>query len=168
MLHRTFAVLVLAASTALPMRAQHAPPDADATAIKAIITRMDEDWNRHDMKAWTADMTDDVEWINIVGMQWKGKADVFKAHDIYHHTIFKDRKLYPAQNLELRQVAPNVVVASFVTPADGFTMTNGTVVPPNRNVLSEVFVKQGGRWWIAEGHNTAIDEAAIKRNPVGH
>ena len=27
--------------------------------------------------------TDDVHWVNVVGMHWRGKAEVQKAHQVY-------------------------------------------------------------------------------------
>ena len=103
----------------------------------------------HDMTAFVSYMTDDVEWVNVVGMWWKGKAQVFKAHDRLHKTMFKDRILHDAQTVELRAVAPGVVIATSVIPADGYTDSRGTVFPADRNVLTEVFVHRDGKWLVA-------------------
>jgi cobalt-zinc-cadmium efflux system membrane fusion protein len=35
--------------------------------------------------------TDDVHWVNVVGMRWRGKAEVQKAHQFYQDLLFKDR-----------------------------------------------------------------------------
>ena len=46
---------------------------ADEAAIRAIIDRQTDAWNRHDMDAFVADARPDVDWINVVGMHWKGR-----------------------------------------------------------------------------------------------
>jgi uncharacterized protein (TIGR02246 family) len=68
--------------------------DAD---IRSTIMTMQGEWNRHDMAAYASHMTDDVEWVNVVGAWWKGKAQVHGTLDHYHRTIFKDRSLHDRQ-----------------------------------------------------------------------
>ena len=46
---------------------------ADEAAIRAILDRQTDAWNRHDMDAFVADAMPDVDWINVVGMHWKGR-----------------------------------------------------------------------------------------------
>jgi uncharacterized protein (TIGR02246 family) len=53
---------------------------ADATAIRAVIDRQIDAWNRHDMEAFVADTTPDVDWINIVGVHWRGPRYVSSGH----------------------------------------------------------------------------------------
>jgi uncharacterized protein (TIGR02246 family) len=61
---------------------------SDQEEIRALVMRGQETWNRHDMKAWAERLTDEADWINIVGMHWRGKAAVLKAHEVFHRTIF--------------------------------------------------------------------------------
>jgi len=141
-------------------------PEADAAQIRAALKGMESAWNQHDMKAFVSYMTDDVEWVNVVGMWWKGKAQVYQAHEALHQTIFKNRQLHEPEAVELRLLAPGVVLATTIVRADGFTTPTGHVEPPSRNALTEVFVWRDGRWLVAEGHNTTIVEEAQRSNPV--
>ncbi len=48
----------------------------DEQAIKNQLQAFRTSWNNHnfdDMKNYT---TDDVDWVNIVGMRWKGRKEV--------------------------------------------------------------------------------------------
>lgn len=128
---------------------------------------MRDAWGKHDMKTWTSYMTDDVQWVNIVGMWWHGKDEVFRAHDAYHRTIFKDRSFPPPDSVVLRHVGPDTIVANIEGMTGAFTGPSGTPHPAARNILTEVFVKQNGRWLLTAGQNTVVDEAAQKNNPVG-
>jgi uncharacterized protein (TIGR02246 family) len=134
--------------------------------IRAALQGIDDAWNRHDMKSFVSYMTDDVEWVNVVGMWWKGKGQVYQAHEAFHKTIFKNRQLHQPEAVALRQIAPGVVLVTIVQSADGFTTPSGTVEPPGRTILTEVWVHQDNRWLLAEGHNTTIVEAAQRSNPV--
>lgn len=137
----------------------------DAAGIHATLDGIQAAWNHHDMKAFVSYMTDDVEWVNVVGMCWRGKAQVFLAHDRMHKTTFKDRQWHDAESTELRQVAPGTVIVTQAVPMDGFPMPDGSPALPNRNMLTLVLVHRSGRWLIAEGHNTVIDPQAAAHDP---
>jgi uncharacterized protein (TIGR02246 family) len=133
--------------------------------IQAALDGMEAAWNRHDMKTFVDYMTDDVEWVNVVGMWWKGKEQVFKAHDTLHKGMFKDRGVHKPNSVAMRTVAPGVVIVTSVIPADAYTTPGGRVEPANRNVLTETFVQREGRWLVVEGHNTVIVEEAQAHDP---
>jgi hypothetical protein len=88
------------------------------------------------------------------GVWWKGKSEVFGTLDRYRKTIFKDRKLYPAEKLSIRQIAPNVIVSTMINPADAYTNSSGVTQPPTRNVLTLIWVKREDNWLIAQAQNT--------------
>lgn len=139
--------------------------EQDAAAIRAALQGMTDAWNAHDMSKFVSYMTDDVEWVNVVGMWWKGKAQVYKAHARLHATMFKDRQLHNSETVALRGITPDVVIATSVVPADGFVDSTGKAYPPGRDALTEVFVRRDGRWLVTEGHNTPIDEVAGRHDP---
>ena len=140
--------------------------EQDAAQIHAALQGMNDAWNRHDMTAFVSYMADDVEWVNVVGMWWKGKAQVYQAHQAYHQTIFKDRQLHQPERVELKLLTPDCILVTMIARADGFTTPSGHVEPPGRSVLTELFVKRGERWLLAQGHNTTIVEDAQRSNPV--
>jgi hypothetical protein len=72
-------------------------PAADAAAIRAILGRQTEAWNRHDMEAFVADAIPDVDWINVVGMHWKGREAVLKAYAVLHKGMFTNSRLLPPE-----------------------------------------------------------------------
>ncbi len=137
----------------------------DAAEIHSALNGIQAAWNHHDMKAFVSYMTDDVRWVNVVGMCWRGKAQVFLAHDRMHQTTFKNRQWHDADMIELREVAPGVVIVTEAVPMDGFPSPDGSTAPPNRDMLTLVFVHHDKRWLVAEGHNTAIDTKAAAHDP---
>jgi uncharacterized protein (TIGR02246 family) len=166
---RWFAVLALSSMLGVDgvARAQAtAVPEKDAAEIRAELQGMQDAWNRHDMKAFVSCMSDDVEWVNVVGMWWKGKDQVYRAHEAFHQTIFKNRQLHDPETMAMRLVAPDAVIVTEVIPADAYTTPDGRPQPANRNVLTEVFVRRQGKWVLVEEHNTVIVEASVKNNPI--
>jgi uncharacterized protein (TIGR02246 family) len=84
-----FTLIAIAGALLQPVLCQASPvADADASAIRAVIDRQMDSWNRHDMDAFVADMTADVDWVNIVGMHWEGRDTVRRVHAVLHKGIF--------------------------------------------------------------------------------
>jgi uncharacterized protein (TIGR02246 family) len=168
---RFFRPALILLSLAIPFLASAQSPTlpaADQTAIRAVLDRQIEAWNHHDMRAYVADMTPDVEWINIVGMRWRGRDDVYTAHEKYHETIFKTRKLSPWTTVDIRAITPDVAVVTAIGDGEGFTGSDGRVFPPSTSILTYVLIHRDGRWLIAEAHNTTVDPHAAKNNPIHH
>jgi uncharacterized protein (TIGR02246 family) len=141
--------------------------DADADAIRAVIERQRDAWNRHDMDAYVAEMTPDVDWVNIVGMHWEGRETVRKAHAALHGGIFAHSRSLPPESLELREIAPGVVVAVKISRIEGAGPTpDGAPYPDGGNILTLVFVKTETGWRIAHAHNTPINRQAVAHDPA--
>ena len=135
----------------------------DEAEIRTTVMTMQGEWNRHDMAAFASHMTDDVEWVNVVGTWWKGKAQVQGTLDRYHKTIFKNRLLHDPTTLGFHMIAPGVIVATVIRMTDGYTGSAGQVIPPVSDILTLTFVKHDGIWLIAEGHNTSITESVAPK-----
>jgi uncharacterized protein (TIGR02246 family) len=141
----------------------------DAAAIRAIMDRARDAWNRHDMDAFVADTMPDVDWINVVGMHWKGRETVLRAHAVLHKGMFAKSHMLPPEQVEMRQIAPNVVVATRINRIEGVDTAlrpNGKPYPNDGNLITTVFVKTPEGWRIAHAHNGHIDKQAAARDPA--
>src|SRR4051812_24053367 len=72
-----------------PTLAAVANPQADAMAVRALLDQHVAAWTAGDAKLMFAAATDDIHWVNVVGMHWQGKSDVERAHEVYFTTIFR-------------------------------------------------------------------------------
>ena len=138
---------------------------AEESAIRETVHSLEETWNRHDMKAYSALLTQDADWINIVGMWWQGKDDVYKAHEAFHKTIFRNHSLHIDQ-VSVRKITTDVAVAICTMSVDAFTTPSGQVRPKSQDRLSVVLRKAGKRWLICHAHNTVLDAEAASHNPI--
>lgn len=77
------------------------------TQIAELIDTMRESWNRHDMKTYASLFEDQADFINVVGMHWKGRAEIEAAHVKLHDTIFRGTSLSEA-NVSFRFLAPDL------------------------------------------------------------
>lgn len=165
---RALMLTVLVIAAAVPVNCPAATVSAaDAQAIRAVIERKADAWNRHDMDAFVADTTPDVDWINIVGMHWEGRETVRRAHAVLHKGIFAHSRLLLPDRVELRQIAPGVIIAVTVSRIEGAApLPSGAPYPEGGNIMTLVFLKTGAGWRIAHVHNTPIDPNAARHDPA--
>ena len=138
---------------------------AEESAIRKTVREMEDAWNRHDMRAYADLLTEDVDWVNIVGMWWQGKTDVYKAHEAFHKTIFRNVSVH-VEHVLVRKLTPDVAVAVCTESVDAFTTPSGQNRPKSQDRLSLILKKTGNQWLICHAHNTVIDAEAANSNPV--
>ncbi len=65
----------------------------DDEALRQVLASYEAAWKMHDMRALAPLFRDDAVWVNVVGMYWRGKDAVVRAHAAFHETIFKHCEL---------------------------------------------------------------------------
>ena len=134
-------------------------------AARQIVASLEAAWNQHDMQAYGALFHDDAEWINVVGMYWRGKPQIVKAHTVFHEKIFKTCQL-EGKELSVREVTPDAVVAVWAHVQDPYTTPSGSIQEKTLNRLTLVITQRDGKWLISQGHNVWVNERAQRSNPV--
>lgn len=141
----------------------------DEKAIQAQVTQMVSDWNTHEFKNMDSYTTEDVEWVNIVGMWWKGRAEVKSAHQGIFDRMFKGVP-FTQKSLKTRFLTKDVAVATLISsvgeffPPDGIDHGNNKM-PASDDILTLVFVKKNEKWLLASGQNTVVDAKAANDDP---
>jgi uncharacterized protein (TIGR02246 family) len=86
-------------------------PTADTVSkIEAVIAALSESWNCHDMVAYASHFTENADFINILGMHWRGRPAIEAQHIAIHETIFRNSQLQEL-NHTIRFLTPEVAVA---------------------------------------------------------
>lgn len=137
----------------------------DDRAIRKALAGYEAVWNSHDMKALGALFREDAEFINVVGMHWRGRAAIVAAHAAFHETMFRDCRLKTDATAH-RPLGANCAIAVVTYTQDGFTTPGGQVMPKTQTKLSYVFARTAGEWKIAHGQNVRIDAEASQHDPV--
>jgi uncharacterized protein (TIGR02246 family) len=110
---RTFALAAL--STVLLVAALasgDSGTEGDEKAIRSLIARMMEDWNKHDIKSFISHFTEDSDAVTRVGQWLRGPAE-HEAHlTQLHASAFRDQLIGRTSRVDdIRFIAPNVAVA---------------------------------------------------------
>ena len=48
--------------------------------IANVVDGLTESWNRHDMEAYAAQFAEDADFVNVIGMHWRGRAEIEARH----------------------------------------------------------------------------------------
>ena len=137
----------------------------DDEAIRQVVANIEKGWNTHDMTFYGAQFREDAEFINVVGMHWRGRDAVMAAHIAYHQTSFKNHNI-KTEAVETRSLGNGYGIAVATTTNDSFTTPAGDVVPKMQNRQTYVLAKGADGWKIVHGHNVRIDPTAVKYDPV--
>ncbi|MGA7930402.1 MAG: SgcJ/EcaC family oxidoreductase [Candidatus Sulfotelmatobacter sp.] len=132
-----------------------ADQNSDRAAIRQTVMRLQEAWNRHDMKAFANLFAEDADFVNVAGAWWKGRAEIEQKHRASHTTIFRDSTL-SVEEVDVRFLTPDIAIAHVLTALVGQKIADGTVVSPRRALLTQVLQKQSGDWMIVASHNTDV------------
>ena len=93
------AVLVVAAGFNAARSADSAT-EADEKAIRSLIAQLAEDWNKHNMKSFSAQMTTDVEVVNRFGQYFRGRSKVEEHLTGLHASPFRDHLVGRSSKVE--------------------------------------------------------------------
>ena len=142
----------------------------DKTLINAQIDAMVYSWNHHnydDLKNYTTENTD---WVNVVGMWWKGRKESQYAHQVYHNTIFKT-SVMEKKSVAIRFITKDVAIAhvvlhSYDSDPHPAPLPDGKKLGPTDGLATLVFVKENRKWLMTAGENVLIDKGAEPFDPV--
>jgi uncharacterized protein (TIGR02246 family) len=144
-----FAFLALAVS---PVGASQ---QADEDEIAGIQARWDDAWNRHDIKALSALVADDVRFVNVAGNVLNGRDEFEKLQTRTHATQFKD-SVRTVAGTDIKFLSADIAVAYVRWGMRGDKDADGTPRPPRNGVMMQVLVKRGGAWTIVAVQNTNV------------
>jgi uncharacterized protein (TIGR02246 family) len=135
---------------------------AQATEITRIVESFAECWNRHDMTAFADLFSEDAEFVNVVGLWWKGRAEIKAAHEFTHQTLFRHSLLTIAE-VFTRFPDPRIAIARCLWRIEGHVTPDGAPLPARNGVLLNILQHEGGRWFIIDSQNTDIIEGVASR-----
>ena len=140
--------------------------DSVRAKVKAVLGQWEAAWNASDMSAMWQLATDDVHWVNVVGMHWRGKVEVQKAHQTYFDLMFKDRSCKLDEIESIEPLPGGAFIAVVRWSMGGYRRPNGMMRSPGRDRMSLVLVPRFEGLAIAHGANVPIDEEAEANNPI--
>src|ERR1700730_19260776 len=101
-------------------------PTINNTKVRAVLDAWEAAWNASDMNAMWQLATDDIHWVNVVGMHWRGRAEVQKAHQVYFDLLFR-WEVVQARGIESIEPLPGVAVIRWAM--GGYRQPTGVMRP---------------------------------------
>lgn len=135
---------------------------SDIDGIERVVRAFAETWNRHDMDAFAELFAADAEFVNVVGLWWKGRPEIKAAHEFTHQTLFRHSRL-AIDEISTRLPAPDIAIARCRWTLEGHVTPEGAPLPPRTGVLVNTLRRDGGRWLIIDSQNTDIIEGVASR-----
>jgi len=128
----------------------------------AIVSAFAQAWNRHDMAAFADLFAADAEFVNVVGLWWKGKEAIRAAHEFTHAAMFKDSRL-SIVSTEVRFPVEEIAIARSRWSMEGHLGPDGAALPQRNGILLNVLRRSEGTWAIIDSQNTDIVEGVASR-----
>jgi uncharacterized protein (TIGR02246 family) len=128
----------------------------DEAAIRSILQRQQDAWNKGDAKAFAADAEEDCLFTNIIGTPYPGRKDFEERHATIFRTVFAGSHL-AIRIRTLKIITPDVAITE-----SELALRDYKGLPPGVHAsedgvlyteLEEVFVKRGSDWRMAAFHN---------------
>lgn len=131
-----------------------------ASTVEELLALLKESWNRHDMVTYAAQFAADAVYVNVIGQEWRGHAEIERGHVSMHRSIFKDSKIMRMTN-RTQMIAEGVVVAVSEWEMEG-SQSDGLIIHhPRQGVMMAVLAEREGRWWIVAAQNTQKTEVKL-------
>ena len=147
------AIACVLLATAAPAVAQ---PRSDEQAIQRLAADFERAWNNHDMTLLGDMVTDDVDFVNVIGLQWKDRQQVVDAHAALHRDRFKS-SVWANERVSVQFVRADVALARVEWNTRGDLQGDAANLkpgPPRRGVFLWVVVNEAGSWRIRAVQNT--------------
>jgi uncharacterized protein (TIGR02246 family) len=149
---RTLLALIFLALAVSPTSAIQAD---DETAIRDIQSRWDDAWNRHDVKALSALVAEDVRFVNVAGVVLSGRGQFEQLQARTHAMQFKE-SVRTVLDTEIKFLTPDIAVAHVSWGMKGDKDADGTPRQPRHGVMMQVLMRRDGKWTVVAAQNTNV------------
>ena len=130
---------------------------SDQDEIKGLALRWQELWNRHDIKALSEILAEDVDLTTVTGRWLKSRKEFQADHSRSHQTLLKESVLTNVQ-IEVKLVRPDLAVTHYEWTIRDIKEADGRLRAPQRGISIWVLEKRKGRWSIIAAQNTIIKD----------
>jgi uncharacterized protein (TIGR02246 family) len=130
-------------------------PAVDRDQISTVVSRWEDAWNRHDMRAFASLFHEDGVWVLWTGEVWSGRRAIEEGHAAVHKTVFRN-SIQRERIEELRFLNSDAAVVRFCSTLTGDERAPDKVVRSRKFI---VMTRRQGAWKISWGQNTRLSDA---------
>ncbi len=135
------------------METKETLPAAWTRTVEDTLAAFEDTWNRHDVDGMTALFTLDADFVNVLGMRLKGRAEIEAVHAELHRDRFAHTHVKPLLT-SVNYLGPDVAIAHV-----RWEMTGDPGAGPGgirRGTMTHVLVRKNGEWLFRATQNTDI------------
>ncbi|MDM1528562.1 SgcJ/EcaC family oxidoreductase [Myroides odoratimimus] len=131
-----------------------------------IVQQFVTAWNKYDANLLADIFVDDADFVNVIGLWWHKKEDIFKAHDYGLKVIFKESTLI-IKRTKIRYLTDTIAIVHARLQLSNQSALKENETPQLRNNLF-IFVTQKieNNWYCIAAQNAEIQsgkETFIKK-----
>ena len=156
-MRNSFIAVALLIASSISVSAQgnesrNAPNAADEAAIRALVQKSVEGWNKGSGEAFAAQFAEDSDFVVGNGTHLKGRKQNASNHQQIFDTIFKGTRLW--LQVSVRFLRPDVALVHTV----GKVLKPGEsdASPEPESIQTWMVSKHGNEWLVDAFHNTFI------------
>jgi uncharacterized protein (TIGR02246 family) len=112
------------------------------------------------MDDFAALFSEDANFVNVVGMWWKDRAEIEAVHRATHNTMFRDSRLEGVA-ASVVELSPGLASVHYRWTLTGASAPDGSPAGTREGILLLVVRKEHLGWRIKVAQNTDIVPGAI-------
>ncbi len=120
----------------------------DAKAVKNVMAKFEENWNRPDLDAFVKLFTPDADFTSPYGLKVSGRKSIRDYHSIISSGVLKIK----ATNISIKFYSPAVATLDCEEILSGFRGDDGKSLPDRQYLTLYIMRKESGQWLIAVQH----------------
>ena len=156
-------LIVLLSRAALAQTISAGDHRDDDAAIKRVLARNAEYWNRHEFARRAELDTEDSEIVNVVGQRLT-RADMAKGGPLDMQQAFGNSTIQESV-ISIKYLKPDVAAVDVAWEMTGAKCPDGSDAGLRVGLTSLVMMKTDGKWLIALFHNTDLPAPADRGGP---
>jgi uncharacterized protein (TIGR02246 family) len=126
--------------------------ESDQKAIRGLMDRFMDAWNRHDAHAFATAFAEDADFTNWRGVGATGRSKIEESHAPMFTTVFRNRHQAYTE-IKIRFIRSDVAAVDVHWEMTGVLDAQGNPRPDRQGLLNFVMAKDAGQWQIIVMHN---------------
>jgi len=166
-MRKSFAVIALLTASLIFVfgqgnASQKTPTAADESAVRALVQKCIEGWNKGSGEAFAAQFAEDSDFVVANGRHDKGRTQIASSHQQIFDTFFKGTRLW-LQVKSVRFLKPDVALIH--TASKVLRPGESDASPEPELIQTWIVLKHGNEWLIDAFQNTPIQRPSGQSKP---
>lgn len=112
-------------------------------------------WQARDASALAAIFAEDADFVNVVGLWWRNREDIERAHNYGLTTFFKASEL-SARRVEVRRIGDIAATVHVRWRLNGQLGKDGSMLEERVSIMLFVAEQVAGGWQVVAAQNTDV------------